>query len=73
MPMPCHADAMPRQCCIVLVLVLVSRNLILPLEKSGLYQLAELSVKIYEAEDLPSMNTDLVTALKTALLGARPI
>ena len=28
-------------------------------------------MKIYEAEDLPAMNTDLVSTIKTALLGAR--
>ncbi len=58
--------------CSILVLV-SSRNLLKP---KGLTNLAkrnitEFSVKVYRAEGLPPMNTDIITSLKQAFVGEK--
>ncbi len=45
------------------------RNLLVPAGNASRLQLGEIAVKIYRAEELPRMNTDLVTSIKTAILG----
>uniref|UniRef100_A0A1I8F5X1 FerI domain-containing protein n=1 Tax=Macrostomum lignano TaxID=282301 RepID=A0A1I8F5X1_9PLAT len=47
----------------------IEANLLLPMGVSVKRQMVELAVKIYRAEDLPRMNTDIMATLSTRIYG----
>ena len=67
----CFSDLVlhSKQECYTSIIYIV-RNLLLPIGMNpSRLQMAETTVKIYNAEDLPKMSTDIVASIKNSLFG----